>query len=119
MQTQGGKDQTQVILYEYKDGDCVKATNTSDSFGETIFLMEYYPGQENKNREDATLYLSGGVPSKHMLKKSAVTSNDGSGFTSAFTYEYNERGYPVKEQNTYSTVSNTSITTFVNEYNCQ
>jgi hypothetical protein len=119
IQVQGDKIYTNVRVYEYKDGNLIKAIDNPGSLTEMTSEYEYYLDQENKSKEDATQYMYGGSPSRNMLKKGTTTSRDGINTYQVYTYEYNEQGYPIKELVTYSLGYANGYQAYLNEYACQ
>ncbi len=110
-----------VSLYEYKDGDCVKAITNMGSNFERVTEYEYYLDRENKKQaEQATIWGYGHSAEKHMLKKETATPKDESqsGYYNEYSYEYNDQGFVVK-----SIIDPAGgeqyVTTIINEYVCQ
>ena len=119
--TQSGSGAPNVDLHEYKDGNCIKTTFRAGESGESVIAYEHYLDQEFKSRTMPHVGVLGPSASKHMVKKSTQTyaNSPGTIFVSERSYEYNDKGFPVKttSTNTWSSGTNsTSVST--NEYAC-
>lgn len=111
-----------VYLYEYQDGNCTKATYRAGEASEFSIAYEYYLDRENKSRTSTSVSLLNSPANKNWVKKYTETykSSPGSNTTVENTYEFNDKGFPVKNT-AVSRFNNgspfTSVTTF--EYACQ
>ncbi len=119
--TQSGSGATSVESYEYQDGNCIKTTYRVGESGEFTVAYEYYLDQEFKSRTMAHIGVFGPSASRHMLKKSTQPPAGASGtiFFSERSYEYNDKGFPVKTTFTNASSSGTIFTSVsTNEYAC-
>ncbi len=119
--TQSGSGAPSVESYEYKDGNCIKTTYWVGESGEFTVAYEYYLDQEFKSRAMPHVGVFGPSATRHMIKKSTQTPTNASGtiYVSERTYEYNDKGFPVKTTVTTTWSSGTSITSVsTNEYAC-
>lgn len=96
--TAPGTEQTTSTTYEYAGGNLVRSIENGGFLDGMVTEYEYYLDRENKlSTYEETLY--GKVPSRNLLKKRTSTylkSFDGLAYTSEFTYEYNDKGFPTK-----------------------
>jgi hypothetical protein len=93
-----GTEQASSTTYEYAGGNVVRSTDTGGLFGGMVTEYEYYLDRENKlSTYEEIVY--GEVSSRNLLKKRTRTfpkSIEGFMYTSEFTYEYNDKGFPTK-----------------------
>ena len=120
--TQSGNNAPTVDLHEYKDGNCIKTTFRAGEPGAAIIAYEHYLDREFKSRNMAHIGIFGPSANKNMVRKSTQTiaDNPDYAYVSERTYEFNEKGFPVKTSVT-STSSNgiTSTSVSASEYACQ
>jgi hypothetical protein len=86
-------------LFEYKDGNCIKATYQAGTPLEYVYEYEYYLDQDNKLRTShSENAYTRNTPNRNQLKKATITyKNEPTyrGFTD-YSYEFNAEGFPVK-----------------------
>lgn len=120
--TQSGTNAPTVDLHEYRDGNCIKTTLRAGESNEAVLAYEYYLDQEFKTRNAAHVGAFGPSASKHMVKKTTQTLANVPDylFVSERTYEFNDKGFPVKTTTTSTSGSGTAFTSVsTNEYACQ
>lgn len=120
--TQSGNDAPSVDLHEYKDGNCIKTTFRVGEAFEFSVAYEYHLDRENKARTLAHVGVFGPSASKNFVKRTTQTArnNPSSVFYTERSYEFNDKGFPVKT--TVAVASNSGITSIIvdtHEYNCQ
>ncbi len=120
--TQTGSSAPNVELYEYQDGNCIRTILRPGESNEFTITYEYYLDRENKFRTLPHAGVFGASASKHMIKKTTQTPANNPDYISVSerTYEFNDKGFPVKTTvTTTSGSSNTFTSVSTNEYACQ
>ncbi len=110
-----------VSLFEYRNGDCIKATLYIGTQYERVTEYEYYLDRVNKLQAEQTSVwgYSHSAP-KHMLRKETSTpkADPQLAYYLNYSYEYNDKGFAVKGAITPSGAQD-NATTFLDEYICQ
>ncbi|MBD0259766.1 MAG: hypothetical protein ICV83_28955 [Cytophagales bacterium] len=120
--TQSGSNAPFVDLHEYKDGNCIKTTFRAGEPGAAIVTYEHYLDQESKSRHLAHVGVFGPSASKNMVKKTTQTiaGDPNYVFVSERTYEFNDKGFPVRTSVTSTSSSgSTSTSVSTSEYACR
>jgi hypothetical protein len=88
-----------MTLFEYRDGNCIKATHQAGTAMESVYEYEYYLDQDNKMRtaHPENAYLRH-TPNRNLLKRTtyAFKSSPTSRTFTDYSYEFNPEGFPVK-----------------------
>jgi major membrane immunogen (membrane-anchored lipoprotein) len=94
----GSSGAPSVYLYEYRDGNCTKATYRAGEANESSIAYEYYLDRENKSRTTTPLSLLNAPANKNWVKKYTETykNSPGGSMTVENTYEFNNQGFPLK-----------------------
>jgi hypothetical protein len=114
-----------VNVFEYKDGNCSKATFRLGESNEFNNAYEYYLDRENNSRYYSQIYsgIFNASTSRNLVKKSTETGKSDPSYisTTEYTSEYNDKGFPVKTTAVTSSNSHSGIFTAVtsNEFACQ
>jgi hypothetical protein len=130
---QDGVTKTFTTLFEYSNGNLVKETENAGSTEQEVTTHEYYTDKEDKLRAFKEMAVGGfeevgATPSKNLVKKSVRSSSGDSytqTYTSSYVYEFNEKGFPVKEiasnvsSYTSGATTSTSSDTYSSSYEYQ
>jgi hypothetical protein len=114
-----------VNVFEYKDGNCTKATIRLGESNEFSNAYEYNLDRENKSRYYSQIYsgIFNASTSRNLVKKSIETGKSDPTYISTTEYssEYNDKGFPVKTTAITSSNSHSGIFTAIisNEFACQ
>ncbi len=86
-------------LYEYRDGNCIKATYQAGTPLEYVYEFDYYLDQDNKMR---TAHPENGyirhTPNRNLLRRATFTHRSDPNYRrfTDYSYEFNPQGFPVK-----------------------
>lgn len=102
----GDGEAQRVDLFEYKDGNCIKATYRAGAPDESVTVFRYLHDRESKiQHEEYTREIFGPTPSKHALDSSTTTFKNFPGETVERVYavQFNAQGFPIKIVHTTTT----------------